>query len=80
MICPQCEAAGERSRVYPGVVSVTAMGWQPYYDEDGVYVNNDPNTRAQHFECSNGHKWIDRTTRGETVHWIVRTTSGANDE
>ena len=25
MKCPQCETAGERSRVYPGLIDVTVM-------------------------------------------------------
>ena len=67
MICQRCQTAGDRSRVYPGCATETLMAIQPYYDEDGVYVNDDPNTRAQHFECSNGHKWIANTTRDETT-------------
>ena len=69
MICPQCEAAGERSRVYPGPVDVTLLAANPYYDEDGVYVSDDPNTRTQNFRCSTGHRWTARTTRGETTNW-----------
>ena len=67
MICPQCEAAGERSRVYPGVSEVTLMEWTPYYDEDGVYVSDDPNTRTHNFSCSNRHNWRAVSLRGETT-------------
>ena len=67
MICPQCEAAGERSRVYSGGTEVTLLDAHPYWDEDGVFVNNDPNTRTQSFSCSNGHNWRATTLRGETT-------------
>ena len=67
MICPQCEAAGERSRVYPGRVDITLMNVSEYWDEDGNYVVDDPNTRTSPFFCSTGHRWVARTTRGETT-------------
>ena len=57
MICPQCETAGERSRVYPGSVDVTLMDVQEYWDEDGNYVVDDPNTVTRAFSCSNRHNW-----------------------
>ena len=57
MKCAQCEAAGERSRVFPGDAEVTLLEAYPYYDEDGKYVVDDPNTRTQLFRCSNGHNW-----------------------
>jgi hypothetical protein len=34
MKCPKCVEEGEKSQVYPGLTSVTCMGYQPYYDED----------------------------------------------
>ena len=49
MICPQCEAAGERSRVFPGETEVTLMEWTEHWDEDGVYVSDDPNTRTHNY-------------------------------
>ena len=42
------------------------MGWQPYYDDDGVYVNNDPNIHTAHYSCSNDHRWVSRTQYGAT--------------
>jgi hypothetical protein len=35
MKCPKCVEEGEKSQVYPGLTSVTCMGYQPYYDEAG---------------------------------------------
>ena len=67
MICSQCEAAGERSRVYPLEASVTLMAAAQYWDEDGVFVADDPNTRTQAFSCSNGHNWRTHTLRGEST-------------
>lgn len=67
MICPQCEAAGERSRVYPGGIEVTILHVQEYWDEDGVFVSDNPNTRTQSFACSNGHNWRSATVRGATT-------------
>ena len=64
MICPQCETAGERSRVYPGGTEVTLLTASQYWDEDGVFVEDDPNTRTQSFSCSNGHNWRTHTLRG----------------
>ena len=43
------------------------MGWQPYYDEDGNYVNNDPNIHTAHYSCSNDHRWVASTQYGETT-------------
>jgi hypothetical protein len=62
MRCPTCEAAGQKSRVYPGMTSTTCMGSQRYWDEEGVYHCHDPNTTSQRFSCSNGHVWGKSTT------------------
>ena len=67
MKCPQCETAGERSRVYPGEASVTLLEATTYWDEDGGLVTDDPNTRTFEFSCSNGHNWRANTLRGETT-------------
>ena len=67
MICPQCETAGERSRVYPGSVDVTLMDVQEYWDEDGNYVVDDPNTVTRAFSCSNRHNWRAARVLGETT-------------
>ena len=60
VICPQCKEAGLKSEVYPGAGRTTLMGWQPYYDEEGKYHSHDPNTTTIHFQCSNGHSWIEK--------------------
>ena len=67
MICPQCETAGERSRVYPGTIDVTVMEVTEYWDEGGVFVTDDPNTVTRTYSCSTGHNWRAATVRGETT-------------
>lgn len=57
MKCPECVETGERSRVYSGGSTSTAMGWQPYYDEDGIYHAHNPNRLTASFTCSNGHEF-----------------------
>jgi hypothetical protein len=31
----------------------------PFYDEDGVYHDHDPNVSSSTLTCSNGHKWAE---------------------
>lgn len=58
MKCPECEAAGQRSRVYPDEMGFsTSMVVQRFWDEDGVRHVHDPNHRSFGFSCSNGHRW-----------------------
>lgn len=57
MRCPECEREGKKSKVYVGMSTRTLMGWQPYYDEDGKFHNDDPNHTTTEYDCSNGHKW-----------------------
>jgi hypothetical protein len=57
MQCPICSSAGQSSKVYPGATFVTAMAWQPYYDEAGKYHDHDPNGNTTHYRCSLGHEF-----------------------
>ena len=57
MKCPECVQEGRKSKVYPGVTSVTAMSWGRYYDENGLLHSHDPNRHSVNYSCSNGHKW-----------------------
>ncbi len=61
MKCPECVSDGKKSIVYPGSSSTTLMGYQTYYDEDGVFHKHDPNDVQSNYSCSNGHQWIDHT-------------------
>lgn len=62
--CPVCVQQGRKSCVYQGGSTCTLMGWTPYYDEDGVWHNENPNVTTTHWSCSNGHTWITRDGRG----------------
>ncbi len=57
MRCPICEKRDRRSRVYVVSTMTTLMGYQPYYDENGVFHNDDPNHVLTEYECSNQHKF-----------------------
>lgn len=57
MKCPKCAEANERSRVYVGGTFSTAMMFNAFYDEDGVYHSHDPNVRTTQYSCSRGHHW-----------------------
>ena len=61
MKCPECVAAGEKSRVTPGLTAVTDMYFAPYYDEAGVRHHHDGNSRTTNYSCSNGHAWVEST-------------------
>ena len=66
MICGQCEREGKKSKVYVGLPTGTLMGWVSYYDEDGNYVNEDPNVTTTDYSCSNGHRFQKVTCRGKS--------------
>lgn len=57
MKCPICVKKGLKSKVYAGPTFVTAMAGIAYYDEEGNYVYEDPNTRTTGFSCSNEHRF-----------------------
>ncbi len=67
MFCLECQKEGKKSKLYIGTSLVTCMGFTPYYDEDGVYQHNDPNTTTTDYSCSNGHAWTERKRGGETI-------------
>ena len=58
MKCPVCSREGLRSTVYGSQFSTTTdMGWQPYWDEDGVFHDHNPNGHGRSFTCSRRHSW-----------------------
>jgi len=58
MKCIQCIKEGKKSKVFIGTTTSTLVYAQPYYDEDGNFVQPpDPNTHTTEYSCSNGHKW-----------------------
>jgi hypothetical protein len=59
MICPKCQAEGKTSKIYGGFgISMTCVGFQPYYDEDGKYHYRNPNAGTSEYTCTNGHKIV----------------------
>lgn len=58
MICPECEKAKLESRVYEEEMSTTLVGYQPYWDCNGVYHNHNRNDVKVAYRCDNGHEWI----------------------
>jgi len=63
VFCPVCQERGLRSCVYPGTVTQTKKHPFEYYDPDGEYHCHDRNVTKTEYSCSNGHKWITKTSR-----------------
>ena len=59
MKCEECVKEGKTSCVYPGMSSTTLLAWQTYYDEDGKFVNDNPNRTTTSYKCSRGHSWTE---------------------
>jgi len=55
--CPACQDSGWKSCVYEGPCYTTLIYIQPYYDENGNYQYNNPNTTTCQWWCSKGHYW-----------------------
>jgi hypothetical protein len=61
--CAYCRLVGMRSTVATsGFMTCTLLGTYAYYDEDGHYHYDDPNTCTESLRCSRGHEWT-RTVR-----------------
>src|SRR5271156_4585541 len=58
MICPECQAQGQKSRVTSHGGSTTLIYYPPYYDEAGIYHHHDMNVVTESFSCSNDHRWV----------------------
>lgn len=58
MRCPVCVETGEKSTVRGGGGTKTLLGGGgPYWDEDDVYHQHDPNRVTSYYTCSNNHRW-----------------------
>jgi hypothetical protein len=57
VICETCATEGQKSIVTSGGACTTLMGFQSYYDEEGVFHSHDPNRTTADFRCSRGHAW-----------------------
>lgn len=65
MICPICKREGKKSKVYIRCQTTTCMAYPAYYDEDGKYIRDDPNTTTINYHCSNGHSFKIEECRGK---------------
>jgi hypothetical protein len=63
VICSKCQSENRKSIVYVGVSESTTMYAPPFYDEQDVYHNHDPNRVTTHYSCSNGHEFQETTRR-----------------
>jgi len=80
MKCPECVSEGKKSIVYPGSSSTTLMGFQRYYDEDGVFHEHDPNDIQSHYSCGNGHQWTTHTqNKCPNCDWSEKIEPPEND-
>lgn len=57
--CPACGAENIRSKVVVlGVMKTMLGGYNAYYDEDGNYHYEDPNTYTTSYVCTNDHRFL----------------------
>lgn len=61
MFCPECQKAGQPSKVYVGISRETCIGVTQFYDEGGKWHNHNPNRTTTEYTCSEGHKWTETT-------------------
>ena len=62
VLCSACVRNGMKSTVRRGATTTTLTAVDEFYDENGVYHRDDPNTRTTTWWCSQGHQWVE--TRG----------------
>jgi len=58
--CPVCRENGSDSQVMITSESQTYMKCLPYIGKGGKQHLHDSNIFSTEYECSNGHKWVDR--------------------
>ena len=80
VFCPVCQEKGLESCVYVGTSSTTLLYYQPWYDEDGVYHNENPNTITTYYSCSQGHEWYEMHNMGRTTFKITKDTEDEPEE
>ena len=78
VFCPVCQEKGLKSRVYVGLTLGTLMYCQPYYDEEGNYHHEDPNTYTTSYSCSKGHEWS--VSRSGNKEWTSITKDTEDEE
>lgn len=64
MKCSQCIEENKKSTVSSEGCSTTLLGYGgPFYDEDGIYHDHDPNIVTTYYRCSNGHRWHEKGSK-----------------
>jgi len=62
MTCVKCKELGQKSVLTSGYTTVTAMYFEPFYDENGVFHSHNRNVRKSTYNCSNGHAIVVSST------------------
>lgn len=55
MICSKCKELDLKSTIQSRGYSRTLMGFNPFYDTEGVFHSHDENITTACYMCSNGH-------------------------
>jgi hypothetical protein len=62
LICPACFASHQRSTVRITRTTPGAQSKDHYFDEDGAEHSHNPNVVVTEYECSNGHRFAERSS------------------
>ncbi len=70
MKCERCTRAGLKSKLYIGgsITTLLARG-DDYYDENGKFIDDNPNTITTSYSCTNGHSFqvVKKLTKRTTI-------------
>lgn len=69
--CPVCVKKGYRTQVNVGASSTTLLAGMPYFDENGKFVYNDPNTTTTDYNCSSGHTFKVTSCQGGNITTVT---------
>lgn len=72
VLCPECQAAGVKSRVTSFGSVATMMGCRSFYDEEGRRHLHDKNTITESLRCSNGHDFERKYKRPCWCGWPAK--------
>ena len=70
-LCPTCHGEGQKSIVYVMSSSTTQMMSIPFYDEEGRYHYENPNTIMTEYKCSRNHQWRSSGTATTTMNQLL---------
>ncbi len=69
MKCPECEKENLESIIYKKGNSSTLVNYMPFYDKEGNYHNHDKNIATSDYKCSNGHRFIIKSSGSCWCGW-----------